>query len=103
MNTLITEYINPFGSDLDKKYLYNLSSGVPVNDDLSDNILKIKQTGKELLESFVDKVFLEKGGNFHDTIKRQTPFLFASSLKSTKITKNSKLRQLDLTEICLEI
>ena len=89
VNTLNTEYINPFGPDLDKKCLYNLSSGVPVNDDLSDNILKIKQTGKELLESFVDKVFLEKGGKFHDPIKRQTPFLFASSLKSTKITKNN--------------
>ena len=76
--------------------MYNLSSGVPVNKDLADNILKIKQTGKELLETFVDKVLLKKEVKFHDSIKRQNLFLFESSLNTKKITRNNITKTIEV-------
>ena len=83
MKILSQEYINPFGADLDTSLLYNLSSGVPVDKSLSDGILKLKETGKELLETFADKLLVNRKTNFHQSIKREKPVLFESSLKNT--------------------
>ncbi len=40
------ELVNPFGAELDQRYLYNLSSGIPLEDDISDQILEIHDVGK---------------------------------------------------------
>ena len=45
VNTLTKEYINPFGYDLDKDLLFNLSSGLPVCRELSEKILKVTARG----------------------------------------------------------
>ena len=45
VNTLTKEYINPFGCDLDKDQLFNLSSGLPVCRELSEKILKVTARG----------------------------------------------------------
>ena len=87
MKILSQEYINPFGADLDTSLLYNLSSGVPVDKSLSDGILKIKETGKELLETFADEVLVNRKTNFHQSIKREKPVLFESSLKKSNNKK----------------
>ena len=60
MKILSEEYINSFGDDLDKKLLYNLSFGVPVYESICNGILRIKKTGKELLETFADEVLVNK-------------------------------------------
>ena len=96
MKILSQEYINPFGADLDTSLLYNLSSGVPVDKSLSDGILKIKETGKELLETFADEVLVNRKTNFHQSIKREKPVLFESSLKKIKITKNNVSKTIEI-------
>ena len=95
--TLNEEYINPFGADLDKQFLYNLSSGVPVDKNLSENILKIKENGKELLETFADKVLVKNEVKFHDPIKRQNIFSFESSMKIGTIARNNISKTVEVT------
>ena len=51
---LRNEYINPFGllNECDNDSLLNLSSGVPVNDDLANGILSMISVGEKLAEDF---------------------------------------------------
>ena len=48
------EYLNPFDVKLDPKNLYNLSSGVPVEASLAEEILSVKQLGEKCYKDFVD-------------------------------------------------
>ena len=45
MKVLQEEYINPFSGELDKSQLYNLSSGIPVPEDLAEMILRTTGDG----------------------------------------------------------
>ena len=49
---LESDYINPFSVTLEAIKLFNLSSGVAVEDDLADKILNIIDIGKSLAETF---------------------------------------------------
>ena len=55
INFLKDEYINPFGTELDKTELYHLSSGVPLPDSISNKILKISDEGKFACTTFFEK------------------------------------------------
>ena len=51
--TIINEYINPFGSDLDKDQLFNLSLGAPINDSNAvEQILNVRKVGKDNYNEF---------------------------------------------------
>ena len=41
------EYKNPFGKDVDKEKLVNISSGVALDDDIGESILNMVNVGKE--------------------------------------------------------
>ena len=49
---LENDYVNPFSVTLKATNLFNLSSGVDVEDDLADKILNIIDVGKSLAETF---------------------------------------------------
>ena len=55
INVLKEEYINPFGTELDKTELYHLSSGVPLPDSISYKILKITDEGEFACTTFIEK------------------------------------------------
>ena len=48
------EYFNPFDVKLGPENLYNLSSGVPIEASLAEEILSVKQLGEECYKDFVD-------------------------------------------------
>ena len=55
MKVLKDEYINPFGGELDKHALYNLSSSIPLPDNISEKILAIHNAGKTAFGAFVNE------------------------------------------------
>ena len=65
MKVLKNEYANPFGEELDKHVLYNLSSSIPLPDNFSENILAIHNAGKT---AFVNDRLIGKSVPFHDPI-----------------------------------
>ena len=81
VKTLRKEYTNPFGSDLDRSLLYNLSSGVPVDEILCDGIPNIRKVGETPQETFAQGRLVKSEVPFHQPIKRQKLVLFDSSLK----------------------
>ena len=52
MEVLLDEYINPFGMDLDKSKLGNLSSGAPVHDTVAETLLDVSDNGNIQAELF---------------------------------------------------
>ena len=56
---LENDYINPFSVTLKATILFNLSSGVTVEADLTDKILNITDVGKFLAETFRNKRLIQ--------------------------------------------
>ena len=52
IKTVTEEYINPFDVNIDVTKLFNVSSGVPVSDDLADEILQVEAIGKWRADKF---------------------------------------------------
>ena len=68
--------------------MLNLSSGIPVNDDLAEDILKIKIRGIDSYNEFVEKRIKSQAIKVHDPIKRQKCALFTDNER--KVTLKHK-------------
>ena len=89
---LTSEYLNPFDSALDKTKLYNLSSGLPLDDETTEAILKIPKTGIRLTEEFKQQRLVLKTVPFHAPITRNSYQTFNRALKTVAIEKNNKVK-----------
>ena len=92
IDIITSEYINPFGANIDVNHLYNLSSGVAVEDTLAVEILSLEKKGSELANKFKSERMLI-GNNkkrFHDPLPKNKRKTFTDSAK-TCITKRGKV------------
>ena len=88
INVLESEYLNPFGINLDGEDLLNLSSGQAFQGD-TDDLLNIWHKGKELYDQFLQQRIRSNEKNFHDTLPRNKTTLFNDSGKvDRKIDSN---------------
>ena len=46
------EYLNPFSETIDESFLYNISSGTPLPNALTDDILKVYSEGTKQMNAF---------------------------------------------------
>ena len=76
LRVLIEDYINPFGLDVENKYLVCLSSGEPFSDEIADSILSVLRQGRILYEEFVEKSIKLGTVLFHDLIKKNSVKFF---------------------------
>ena len=84
---LRNEYINPFGllDECDNDRLLNLSSGVPVNDDLANGILSIISVGEKLAGDFPKE--LSPGTNYHVSLIHKRLTLSPVKKEKLKLSK----------------
>ena len=68
MNFLINKYLNPFDGSVDPNYLFKLSSGEPVPNDLASNILNIHNEGLMVADDFINKRINSNKLSFHRAI-----------------------------------
>ena len=108
MEVLLDEYINPFGMDLDKVKLVNLSSGAPVDDadddapvDDADDDAPVDDSVAEILVNVYDneniqaKFFrkerlVNNKSLFHNPVKRCRFVDFKETSKSVSVRKDNK-------------
>ncbi|KAJ8676936.1 hypothetical protein QAD02_012723 [Eretmocerus hayati] len=62
--------INPFSTDIDHSELYNISTGKTVRIDVSDSLLSVLETGKDLREQFITECSINPA-RFEQTLKKQ--------------------------------
>ena len=77
MDVSINEYLNRFDESVDTNYLFNLSSGEPVPNDLATNIRNIHNEGPMLANDFINKGINSNEVSFHDPISRNKTFKFS--------------------------
>ena len=97
IDVLSEEYLNPFSVSLDEN-LYNLSSSVPVEDELANKILCTEQKGSEIYGCFANERLLSGGTkNFHDPLPRNKVYSFKSTSKNIlrKTTENVLLKSIE--------
>ena len=80
-----TEYVNPFGSSLDKPKLYHLTSGTPIAADMANDILNLCKGGTELATKFVKERIKTNDANFQDPIRRNRLKLFKNSKQKNHV------------------
>ena len=94
---MINEYINPFGSDLDKYQLFNPSSGAPINDSNAvEQILNVRKVGKDNYNEFRKNRLSCKLVKFHYPIKRNDLPLFSSTNESVQIKQNTRTKAVEI-------
>ena len=97
MDVLQEEYMNPFSVLLDENQLYNLSSGVPVESDLTEKILAVESTGTEIAKTFATERLLTNGTKkFHDALPRNKIWSFKNVSKKIVVKKNQKERTVEV-------
>ena len=92
-NVIENEYLNPFGliEDSEKQKLFNLSSGVPLPDEIADEILNTFRKGQSLYELFRKERILSCEKLFHATLQKNSFMSFAKiSAKCTIKSKDGK-------------
>ena len=105
IEVLSEEYLNPFSVSLDEN-LYNLSSGVPVEDELANEILCTEQKGSEIYGCLANEILLAGGTkNFHDPLPRNRVYSFKSTSKNILIKKKqiSKIFHTLIFQLCTKI
>ena len=71
IRVLEEEYINTFSVLVAEDCLFNLSSGIPVNDQLRDEILNTNKLGKELAAKFArERVMVNRKKKFHEALPK---------------------------------
>ena len=97
MQTITQEFLNPFDDSLDQAKLCNLSSGIPVDTQKSEQMLKIKEDGSVMYEEFVEKRLLSEDLDFHDPLSRNKLELFKSCGKTVNLKKEGKLMSVEVS------
>ena len=94
--TLQQHFVNPFSEDLDHNQLYNLVSGYPVNEDVSNCLLNVEARGKLLMGNFKGRLTKSPASeHFFDPIKKVPLTTFKNS--SAKATVKVKGKEKELT------
>ena len=73
------EYINPFNPEIDKSKLLNLSSGVAVPENITEENLALPVRGVQLADEFQKERLLSTSVPFHEKIKRNVNKTFMSA------------------------
>ena len=91
IRVLEEEYINPFSVLVAEDCLFNLSSGINVNDQLADEILNNNKLGKELAMKFAtERLMINEKKKFCETLPKTKFTAFKMTAKSTKVEKHNK-------------
>ena len=95
VSVLTNEYIDPFDKELDPSKLYNLSSGIPVSDEVADGILQILTNGETQFDLFVSQRLTSDATKFFKEIHRIKIQLFSHTGKKVEVVVNGKSKLIE--------
>ena len=94
VSTISEDFVNPFSHSLSPDRLYNLSSGIPVDDNHSEGMLQIPEIGKNAHMAFVNERLISDEKNIHDILPRLKVKLFKECSQKV-IVVNGKMKTVD--------
>lgn len=94
-STLQDHFINPFSQDLDQDKLFNLVSGYPAEENITNCLLSMETRGKVRMEEFKKRQTKSPANKqFFEPIKREPLATFKSSSLKTKLNVKGKEKEL---------
>ena len=97
IRVLEEKYIYPFTVLVAEDCLFNLNSGIPVNDQLADEILNTNKLGKELAKNFgTERLMVNEKKKFHNALPNTKFAAFKMTAKSAKVERNNKPRSIEV-------
>eukprot|EP00794_Sanderia_malayensis_P013273 gene13273-14641_t len=94
-NCLKTQFLNPFNDEIEKEKLYNLVSGCPVSEEITESLLNLEKSRKDAMKSFEERLTSESPCElFFDPLRRNKYKSWNDAIKKAKIQKNGKLHEL---------
>ena len=85
---LVSDFLNPFDPTLDQEYLFDIGSGIPVDQGLAEGILATKEREEDF--TLLQNRILSTKEKIYDPIKRQKNPLFENSGKKVTVKKNGE-------------
>lgn len=85
----IKQNMNPFSKDIDKKFLYNISTGQAVTPDIENFLLNVEKFGSEQRKQFILECSADEE-RFEKVIKRNKILNFATALPKQKMSVAGK-------------
>ncbi|CAH1173831.1 unnamed protein product [Phaedon cochleariae] len=89
----IKQNIDPFSADLDKNYLFNISTGQTVQENIERFLLNVEIMGNEQRDNFI-KECVEDENRFEKPIKRNKVLNFTDNMQKKKIPVSGKVVEL---------
>ena len=97
MKVFCEDYINPFGLEIETDALINVSSGVPLPNDIADELLSISKVGANRYEQFKNERLVEpQAKGFHEPISRCKIKGFKHNKVKVSIAKNNVIKSLEV-------
>ena len=97
MKVFCEDYINPFGLEIETDTLINVSSGVPLPNDIADELLSISKVGADRYEQFKNERLVEpQAKGFHEPISRCKIKGFKHNKVKVSIAKNNIIKSLEV-------
>lgn len=88
--TNIKQNINLFSHDLEESLLYNISTGLAVQDNIEQFLLNVEKRGNEQREQFLEECS-EDAERFESTIKNNRIVTFVDAVPKKRISMSGKL------------
>ena len=80
--------MNPFSNDINKDYLFNISTGKATSVETANYLINVKNTGDAARDAFIQQC-CENPNRFRESIKRQKVLTFATESGRYKITSSA--------------
>lgn len=88
-------YVDPFKTNLDKDYLFNICTGKAVSTAVANVLLNVESIGSKLPETFISECALN-AERFGKAIKRTNILNFSTELKTKKVKIGDKVHEVRL-------
>eukprot|EP00794_Sanderia_malayensis_P002237 gene2237-2552_t len=98
-DALTNQFINPFDEQLDNGKLYNIVSGCPTNDEISESLLSLEKQGEEMMTEFVtrftESTQRENGekDKFFSPIKKNKIKTFQDGAVKKTVKRGNKIKE----------
>ena len=96
VTTISKDFTSPFSTQLSPDRLFNLTSGIPVDDAHAEEMLKIREIGKQSFSDFMKERIFSDDVKFHDGLPRTKVKLFKQCRQKVNLLKDGKMKTLEV-------
>ena len=103
VTTISKDLRRPFGTQLSHGRLFSLSSGTLVDDAHVEEMLKIREIGKQSFSDFIKGRIFSYDVKFHDSLPPAKVKLFKQCCQKVNLLRNGKMKTLEVNGTLLAI